>query len=86
MLFKLQAGDVIRIKKGIDHEIKSCAWKTGYYRLTRIGNMMNKGELDPRLLSYTFEKIRKDGTAYTSLHWVGYSAQEFDKMDNWEKV
>ena len=81
---KLQVGDVIRIKKSIDHEQKSYTWKTGYYRVARIGNMMNNGAIDPKLASYTFQKLRRDGTAYPG--WLGYDVQVFDSMDNWEKL
>ena len=86
MILKLQVGEVIRIKQSIEHEQKSYSWKTGYYRLTRIGAMMSNGVVNPKLASYTFEKIRKDGSTYTTPSWFGYDAQTFDSMNNWEKV
>jgi hypothetical protein len=81
---KLKVGDVVRITKSIDAEQKSHVWKTGYYRVTGIGNMMKNGIVDPKLASYTFQKIRRDGTAYSG--YVGYDVGAFDSMDNWEKV
>jgi hypothetical protein len=46
--------------------------------------MMKNGIVDPKLASYTFQKIRRDGTAYSG--YVGYDVGAFDSMDNWEKV
>ena len=85
MSSKLQVGDIIRIKKSIEHEQKSYSWKTGYYQLIRIGNMMSNGVTNPKMASYTFEKIRKDGSVYATPKWFGYDARAFDKMDIWEK-
>lgn len=87
MTFKLKVGDVCKLNEVIPGIYKKDDWKTGLYRVKMIwapfcyGNDKN----DPRRQSYSFEKIKKDGTAYKSFG-NGYRCHAWDKFIDEGKV
>jgi hypothetical protein len=87
MNFKLKVGDVCKLNEVIPGIHKCNDWKTGLYRVKRIGASMCYGNdrEDPRIQSYQFEKIKKDGTVYKSFY-NGYRCQAWDKMIDEGKV
>lgn len=85
-MFKLKVGDVCKLKEVIPGIYKKDDWKTGLYRVTRIGAIMCYGnDRNPRYQSYNFEKIKKDGTVYKNFS-NGYQCQAWDKMIDEGKV
>lgn len=82
MTFKLNPGDVCRLKKTIPGIFQSDDWKTGLYRVKEITLSVAASRQyanDPRYQVYRFEKIKKDGTAYKT-RWLGYNCQAWDKF------
>lgn len=79
-MFKLQIGDVCKLKEVIPGMFKSGDWKTGLYRVRSIHSMWTspKDLGDPKTKSYTFDKIKKDGTRYKSFS-NGYNCLAWDK-------
>lgn len=86
-MFKLKVGDVVRLNETIPGIHKCDDWKTGLYRVRWMGALMcyGKNKEDPRYHSYSFEKIKKDGTVYKSFS-NGYRCQAWDKMIDEGKV
>lgn len=78
--FKLRVGSVVRLNMRIESITPGCTWTTGYYLVTHIGASFCSGR-DRELAcsqSYSFSKIRKDGTIITK-HYNGYNCQAWDK-------
>ena len=81
-MFKLQVGDTCRLNEILESIYRKDDWKTGLYRVRRVsygvGTLLSCRD-DPEWQSYTFEKIKKDGTVYR--HFLnGYNCLAWDKM------
>lgn len=81
MSFKLQVGDVCRLKEVIPSVYKKDEWKTGLYRVKMVRGpvITGMGREDPRAQVYFFEKIKKDGTTYKNFA-NGCLCQAWDKF------
>ena len=81
--FRLKVGDVVKLTKTISGIYKCDDWKSGFYRVNSIGPGVGSYESDkhlPRVQVYRFEKIKKDGTKYTTFRYYGYNCIAFDKI------
>ena len=82
MMFKLDVGSLVKLNEVIKTSTRSNDWKTGFYRVVKIHAPFaytEKDRKDPRRQSYSFEKIKKDGTVYKNFS-SGYNCLDFDRM------
>lgn len=86
-MFKLQVGSICKLNEIIPGLHKKDDWKTGLYRVKSVRSFMvsrcdaNK----PQMQSYSFEKIKKDGTVYKNFI-NGYNCLAWDKFIDDGKV
>ena len=81
-MFRLNVGDVCKLKEIIPGIYQSYNWKTGLYRVESISPSVCSHPRDydkPEFQVYNFRKIKQDGTVYPNFI-NGYRCMAWDEM------
>jgi hypothetical protein len=78
--FSLKVGQIVNLHVRIKGDRPYDDWTLGYYKVISIGLGLGSSQSykdDARFYSYTFEKVRKDGSKVSG-KFYGWNCQSFD--------